>query len=838
MYVVAHEDDDLLFQSPALAQDINSGRCVRTVFLTAGDSGLGSVYWHGREEGVEAAYAQMAGAANNWTGSTITAHGHSIHLETLNASANVSLVFMRLPDGGVNGKGAEAYGFQSLLKLWDGGNPGSGRPTIGTITAVDGSATYGYTDLIETLAALMNAFEPQQLSTQDYAEGIFEGDHPDHITTAYFTRQAQKLYAAPHRLLAYAGYNVTENPTNVSGELLGVKDFAFYTYGAHDSGACASEAGCATTPYASWLPRQYVTATETVGVVAHAGYAQMAAPSSVVSLDGSRSSDQSGEPLEYQWSQTGGPPVSLSGATTATPSFLAPSHPALLTFSLKVKDGATSSKADTVRVKLPSADPSPTAIAGSGQTVSSGATVSLDGSASWDPNSEPLEYAWIQTAGPAVTLTGASTATPSFHAPTGPATLKFSLVVSNGDETSAPSVVTIEVLGIAPAFTSPAAAAFTTGIAKTITISPTAALSRTGALPPGLSFTDNGDGSAKISGTPSQAAAPPAQSLDYPLTLSAQNAVSTTTQNFTLTVTNPGTAPAFTSPAAAAFTTGIAKTITISTTAAPTAALSRTGALPPGLSFTDNGDGSAKISGTPSQAAAPPAASLDYPLTLSAQNAVSTTTQNFTLTVTNPEGEPEPPEEPEEPEEPALVAPALAAPSIGYGFVGQPLTLPVAATGTPVPAISLLGPAPSGLDFQPTGPGSASLIGTPTQAQVSHLAVVASSLAGSVTQALTLVVEPAPRLSSARVDLPLGKRSRRVVAVLGGDASPQRCSGRLPGGVRCQLQTDKVVIESSAAARRRGTYRLVVDLTGPAGTVKRQLTVRLRPADAGGGRRR
>jgi len=36
MYIVAHQDDSLLFQSPAaLLQEIASGRCVETVFLTA-----------------------------------------------------------------------------------------------------------------------------------------------------------------------------------------------------------------------------------------------------------------------------------------------------------------------------------------------------------------------------------------------------------------------------------------------------------------------------------------------------------------------------------------------------------------------------------------------------------------------------------------------------------------------------------------------------------------------------------------------------------------------------------------------------------------------------------
>src|ERR1700694_2302046 len=37
--IVAHEDDDLLFLSPDLLHAIQAGRAVRTVFVTAGDSG-------------------------------------------------------------------------------------------------------------------------------------------------------------------------------------------------------------------------------------------------------------------------------------------------------------------------------------------------------------------------------------------------------------------------------------------------------------------------------------------------------------------------------------------------------------------------------------------------------------------------------------------------------------------------------------------------------------------------------------------------------------------------------------------------------------------------------
>jgi hypothetical protein len=64
LYVAAHQDDTLLFQSPNLIGDVQSNHCVRTIFVTAGDDGKEQPYWLGREEGAQAAYAQMAGVAN------------------------------------------------------------------------------------------------------------------------------------------------------------------------------------------------------------------------------------------------------------------------------------------------------------------------------------------------------------------------------------------------------------------------------------------------------------------------------------------------------------------------------------------------------------------------------------------------------------------------------------------------------------------------------------------------------------------------------------------------------------------------------------------------------
>src|SRR5579864_7383054 len=103
--MVAHADDDLLFLSPHLLHDIQAGRTVRTVFLTAGDSGADADYWRGREAGIKAAYAQMSGVADAWTQSDAGIAEHPIPIFTLTAYPSVSLAFMRLPDGNNDGSG-------------------------------------------------------------------------------------------------------------------------------------------------------------------------------------------------------------------------------------------------------------------------------------------------------------------------------------------------------------------------------------------------------------------------------------------------------------------------------------------------------------------------------------------------------------------------------------------------------------------------------------------------------------------------------------------------------------------------------------------------------------
>ena len=186
---------------------------------------------------------------------------------------------------------------------------------------------------------------------------------------------------------------------------------------------------------------------------ANAGVAQSVNEFDTVTLDGSASSDpDAGTTLTYSWTQMSGVNVTLSGATTAAPSFDAPdvtavNTPEVLRFQLTVSDGSLSNSA-TVDITVNDAglgiNSPPTAAAGPDQNVAESTNVDLDGTGSSDPDGDTLSYSWSQTGGPNVTLNGAGTAQPSFTAPDvtagNPVTLTFELTVNDGADNATDSV--------------------------------------------------------------------------------------------------------------------------------------------------------------------------------------------------------------------------------------------------------------------------------------------------------------------------------------------------------------------------------------------------------------
>ncbi len=93
----------------------------------------------------------------------------------------------------------------------------------------------------------------------------------------------------------------------------------------------------------------------------------------------------------------------------------------------------------------PGTNQNPAANAGADQNVNGGSVVILNGSASSDPDGDTLSFAWTQTTGTAVALSGATTAGPSFTAPNTTETLSFQLTVSDGKGGSDSDTVNVNV---------------------------------------------------------------------------------------------------------------------------------------------------------------------------------------------------------------------------------------------------------------------------------------------------------------------------------------------------------------------------------------------------------
>lgn len=180
--------------------------------------------------------------------------------------------------------------------------------------------------------------------------------------------------------------------------------------------------------------------------IADAGDDQTVNMGTTVILDASRSRDPDGDAITYQWAQVAGTPVTLNSSTSVHATFKAPNVPtsgATLTFSLQTKDGQLGSDFALVNIQIKNVNAAPVPDAGITQVVASGSTVALDATNSYDPDGDPLSFAWTQTAGPSVSILNANSAQASFVAPMVPlagAALSFKVTVSDGKASAAASV--------------------------------------------------------------------------------------------------------------------------------------------------------------------------------------------------------------------------------------------------------------------------------------------------------------------------------------------------------------------------------------------------------------
>ena len=257
------------------------------------------------------------------------------------------------------------------------------------------------------------------------------------------------------------------------------------------------------TGEAAPAPTRSTSATVNRPPTADAGTDQAVNEGATVTLDGSGSSDPDSDSLTYSWASDSTPVITRTGQT---PTFTAPqvgTSGDTITFTLTVSDGRGGTGTDTVDIRINdvAVNRPPTADAGTDQAVNEGATVTLDGSGSSDPDSDSLTYSWASDSTPVITRTGQ---TPTFTAPqvgTSGDTITFTLTVSDGRGGTGTDTVTVTVNSVAPL----PASARSSGSSITLTMSEI--VTSFGAPPNGFSVESGGDsitvGSITGSGTKS-----------------------------------------------------------------------------------------------------------------------------------------------------------------------------------------------------------------------------------------------------------------------------------------------------------------------------------------------
>src|SRR5580704_7900197 len=327
---------------------------------------------------------------------------------------------------------------------------------------------------------------------------------------------------------------------------------------------------------------------------------------------------------------------------------------------------------------------------------------------------------------------------------------------------------------------------------------PTAALTETGALPPGITFVDNGDGTATIAGTSGLGSGGA-----YAISITADNGDGTpATQPFTLANDE---APAVTSSASAQAGVGSPFSFTVTTTGFPAPTLTEMAALPAGISFTDNGDGTAAIAGTPS-----PGSGGTYAISISANNGVGTpATQPFTLTNDD--------------------TGVFTSASTAQAAVGSPFSFTVTTTGFPTPALTETGSLPTGITFTDNGNGTATIAGTatPNSGGTYAISITANDGVGTpVTQPFSLVnFESSTMTSAAGAQALVGSPFNFTVTTRGFPRPALTETGALPPGITFKDNGNGSAAISGLANVGAGPYSLTISATNWVNTAKQSFAL-------------
>jgi len=186
--------------------------------------------------------------------------------------------------------------------------------------------------------------------------------------------------------------------------------------------------------------------------IANAGADQTVLLNSLVTLDGTGSSDADGNSLVYKWSfasTPSGSKATLVQGIQTNPTFT-PDKAGQYVVELIVNDGHIDSAPDQAVISTENS--APVAEAGSSQSTLVGSTVTLDGSQSSDVDGDALGFNWIiitKPDGSSAALSDSGAVKPQFVIDQ-PGTYQLQLIVSDGKLNSQPDTVTVSTQNSAP----------------------------------------------------------------------------------------------------------------------------------------------------------------------------------------------------------------------------------------------------------------------------------------------------------------------------------------------------------------------------------------------------
>ncbi|MBI4015722.1 MAG: PIG-L family deacetylase [Candidatus Aenigmarchaeota archaeon] len=244
-YIVAHIDDDFTFLNPDEAIDLQkTNDNIVIMYLTAGDKGsvypdpaTSKFFWQSRELGGQKVIETLLTEANkSWTKINVTsiidvggANKTLYNIRYTSGKRNIYVYYFRLPDGFPNGCGRINNGFNSLQKLYIGGNnsidrcSSTGTYSINTVKSCDPErpneycTTWKKEELTTAITSILNYNSapqacdnivniPHPFEDECWAPNNKPYAHADHEYTGKFAFDAYNNFYKNHNNTHYAAY--------------------------------------------------------------------------------------------------------------------------------------------------------------------------------------------------------------------------------------------------------------------------------------------------------------------------------------------------------------------------------------------------------------------------------------------------------------------------------------------------------------------------------------------------------------------------------------------------------------------------------------------------------